>query len=255
MSDLYLFRITLRDLVRPGKLTAAALLIAVAVIIAALVRANAKPGEFDPGASYNWISSILVFGYIVIILSLVYATGLIGQEIEQKTIPYLLTRPMPRWRILLAKYLAAVVVTTVIVWLADFIVALTLFGPTKLGASNLGKDLLILPLGAMAYGALFMFLGAVVRKGLLYGLGYALIEPLLSQIPGDWKRISLLTYLHTLAPHLQSDDISGGTQAALNTDIAGWVAWTVVVSVILVSVAAALVVFSTQEYTPQEERA
>lgn len=255
MSDLYLFRITLRDLVRPGKLIAAALLVGVAVLVAAIVRANAGPGEFHPAASYNGISSILVFGYIVVILSLVYSTGLIGQEIEQKTIPYLLTRPMPRWRILLAKYLAAVVVTTVTVWLADIAVALTLFGPAKIGASHLWKDMLILPLGAMAYNGIFLLLSTLVSKGLLYGLGYAFIEPLLPRIPGDWQKISLLTYLHALAPHLDAGDATMSAQAAVAVEIAGWIAWTVVITVILGSVIASLVVFSTREYTPQEERA
>jgi len=255
MSDLYLFRNTLRDLVRPGKLTAAGLLVAVAVIIAALVRANATKGEFDPAASYNGISSVLVFGYMVVILSLVFSTGLIGQEIEQKTIPYLLTRPMPRWRILFAKYLAAVLVTTVTVWLADFLVALALFGPSKIGGSYLWKDLLILPLGALAYSGLFMLLATIVPKALMYGLGYAFIEPLLPLLPGDWKKISLLSYLHALAPHLDSGDISAGSQAAAATDLAIWVAWTVVIAVIVGSVFAALIAFSVREYTPQEERA
>ena len=254
MSDLYLFRNTLRDLVRPGKLTAAVLLAATAVLLAALSRANATPGEFNPGAEYDHISSFLVFGYVVVILSLVYATGLIGQEIEQKTIPYLLTRPMARWRILLAKYLAAVLVTTATVWLADSLVALVLFGPAKIGASHLWKDLLILPLEFMMYSGMFVLLATLVPKALMFGLAYALIEPLLSLLPGDWKMVSLLTYLHTLAPHLDSGG-ADSVQTVTTTVIAGWVAWIVVLSVIFGSVAAALLVFSTKEYTPQEERA
>ncbi len=254
MSDLYLFRNTLRDLLRPGKLTAAALMVTVAAIVATVKRASAGPGLFDAATSYNEISALLVFGYIVVILSLVLSTGLIGQEIEQKTIPYLLTRPMPRWRILLAKYLAAVLVTTATVWLADFLVALALFGPAKIGASHLWKDMLILPLGAMAYSGIFLLLSTVVPKALLYGLGYAVIEPLLPRLPGDWQKISLLSYLHALAPHLDAGNVAASNQVSAVTYIAGWVAWTVVVAVILSSVIAALVVFSIREYTPQEEK-
>ena len=43
-------------------------------------------------------------------------------------------------------------------------------------------------------------------------------------------------------------------QAAVAVDIPGWVAWAAVLSVILCSVIASLIVFSTREYTPQEER-
>ena len=112
----------------------------------------------------------------------------------------------------------------------------------------------MLPLGAMAYSGLFMLLATIVPKALMYGLAYAFIEPLLPLLPGDWQKISLLSYLHALAPHLDAGDVNVSAQALATADIAPWIAWTVVVSVILVSVFAALVVFSTREYTPLEER-
>src|SRR5690348_11609469 len=108
MSDLYLFKNTLRDMARPGKLAAAGLLVGLSLLIAVLLRANAKVGEYNPAEAYNTVSALLVFGFMLVILSVVFSTGIIVQEIEQKTIPYLLTRPMPRWRILFAKYLGAV---------------------------------------------------------------------------------------------------------------------------------------------------
>ena len=254
MSDIYLFQSTLRDLARPGKLTAAALLVGLALAIALLMRANASPGEFNATTAYNNISSFLVFGYILVILSVVFSTGIIIQELEQKTIPYLLTRPMPRWRILLAKYLGAIVATTVTVWLADFAVALALFGPAKLGASHLWKDMLILPLGALAYSGLFMLLATLVPRALLIGLAYAFVEPLLSLLPGDWKKISLLSYLHALAPHLDAGDTTVSSQVVA-ADISTWIAWTVVIGVIVVTILASLFIFSVREYTPREERA
>ena len=64
MSDIYLFRNTLRDLVRPGKLTAAVLLVGLAVLFGILARANVKPEEFSAAETYNGISARLVFGFI-----------------------------------------------------------------------------------------------------------------------------------------------------------------------------------------------
>jgi ABC-2 type transport system permease protein len=254
MSDLTLFRNALRDLVRPGKLAAAVILISLCVLVAVLRRANADPGAFDAAATYNGISSGLVFGFTVVILSAVFATSLIGQEIELKTIPYLLTRPMPRWRILLAKYLAAVVVTVVTVWLADLFVALALFGPAKLGASSLWRDILILPMGVMVYSGMFLLLSTLVPKPLLFGLGYGIIEPWLPNLPGDFNKISPLTYLHVLAPHLDAGDVSQTTDAVTGTAVPVWAAWIVVVAIILTTVIAALVIFSIREYVPQEDK-
>src|SRR5579872_4769333 len=255
MTDLHLFLNALRELVRPAKLAAAILLAGLGVLLAVLARASADAGTFDPQATFNAISSVLIFAYMVTILSLVLATGLIGQEVEAKTIPYLLTRPVPRWRILLAKYAAAVVVTTLAVWFADTAIALTLFPITKIGTSHLWKDLLILPVAVMTYSGVFMLLGSLFKRALLIGLGYAVLEPLLPYLPGDFKLVSLLTYLHVLAPHLNDADSAIVTQAAPDTAVASWVAWTVISAVIGASVVLALSVFSVREYTPLEDRA
>ena len=53
----------------------------------------------------------------------IFGTGVVSREVEQKTIVYLLTRPVARWRILLMRYLAAVTAITLTVWLATGLLA------------------------------------------------------------------------------------------------------------------------------------
>lgn len=256
MSDLYLFRNTFRDLIRPGKLTAAALMIAVVLLLAVLMRASAKPGEFNPTQTYNTISGVFIFGFVLVILAVVFATGVIVQEIEQKTIPYLLTRPIPRWRILGAKYLAATAAVTATAWIADILAAAYLFGPAKLGATRLGQDMLILLVGAFAYSGLFVLLAALISRPLLVGLIYAFgYESWVPYLPGDWHKLSLMAYLHALAPHLDSGDAGAGAQALAPANIPLWAAWTIVLGVIGCGVVGAAIAFSVREYTPREESA
>lgn len=254
MSDIYLFRNTLRDLIRPGKLTAAVLLVGLAVLFGILARANVKPAEFSPAETYNGISARLVFGFILVILSVVFATDLIVQEMEQKTIPYLLTRPIPRWRILLVKFLASVFVTTAIVWIADIGVALSVFGIGQIGHSRLWQDMLILPIGALAYSAVFLLLATIFSKPLLFGLAYAFgWESWTPYLPGDWQKISLMSYLHALAPHLDTTNSTILDQVLAPTGIPIWLAWTVLTTVIISGMFGAMLVFSFNEYTPREE--
>src|SRR5438105_2992881 len=116
-KDLYLFRSALRDLIKPKRLIVAALLICVPTGLALLIRI--KRGEhFQPLPVYNTLTPIFIYGFILVILSVVFATGAISQEVEQKTIVYLLTRPIARWRLLLAKFAAAVIVATGTTWVA-----------------------------------------------------------------------------------------------------------------------------------------
>ena len=99
MIDFYLFKTALRDLTRPKRLIAALILISIPTALAMLLKWRLTVrGEFYPQAVYNTFAPFIVFGFIVVILSVIFATGVVSQEVEQKTIVYLLTRPVPRWR-------------------------------------------------------------------------------------------------------------------------------------------------------------
>jgi ABC-type transport system involved in multi-copper enzyme maturation permease subunit len=256
MSDLYLFRNTMRDLFRPGKLAAVVLLAGLLVLIAFLARFGTKSGGFDPVAAYDQISAKLVFGFMLVILSVVFSTGAIVQEIEQKTIPYLLTRPIPRWRILVAKYIAIVIATIVVTCLTNILVAITLLGPTKLGQCRLWQDCLVLPVGALPYCGMFLLLSTIFERPLLIGLAYAFgWESWTPYLPGDWSKVSLMSYVHALAPHLDAANAANADSAISPVNIAGWLAWTVLLCWFAITLAGAIAIFSNREYTPREERA
>ena len=125
MSDYFLFRSAIRDMVRLKRIITAFVLICLPAGIALLLRLNMPASEYRADEVYAILSSGVVFGFILVILAVVFATGALSQELEQKTIVYLLTRPVPRWRILLAKFaaaLAAIIVTVCLVWVTIVIV-------------------------------------------------------------------------------------------------------------------------------------
>ncbi len=255
MTDFCLFKYATRDLLRSRRLLATiGLVIAPAAIVMLL-----KFGRhgIDPVSIYHVFTPALVFGFILVILSVVFGTGAISQEVEQKTIVYLLTRPVPRWRVLLPRFLAAVLVTSVTSCLAALLLAVVLLGPRHLADAPILRDLLILPVGAAAYGAVFLLLATLIHRPLLWGLLYAFgIESWAPYFPGIQK-VSLMAYLRVLAPHtaLESDSvdlrdmISSLTPAAISTSTAWWVLGLVTA----LSLAAALLAFSKREYVPRED--
>lgn len=131
MSDIFLFRNALRDLFRPKKLITALCLICFPTVIALLLRVGGGSDNFNAVEAYNQIASSMIFQFIVVILALVFCTSIITQEVEQKTIVYLLTRPVARWRILLVKFAGAFVITTVTAWLACVLLSLACFSAAK----------------------------------------------------------------------------------------------------------------------------
>src|SRR5206468_11725320 len=58
---------------------------------------------------------LLYIRFIVPVLGVFYGTSLIADEVDDKTITYLFTRPIPRSAVLLGKYLAYLVCTTLLV--------------------------------------------------------------------------------------------------------------------------------------------
>lgn len=394
MSDLYLFRMALRDLLRPKKILTALFLILFPVLFATLIRFSRSQEEFNGVEVYNNLASVIVFHFTMVILALVFATGTITQEVEQKTIVYLLTRPIPRWRILLTKFAATSLVTVTTVWITCGLLSAICFGgsrtfdaynlrldqikdqqafvtqfketpspyllflvekmpntsrrpfrprravetlkqklekwdsntppeislvadvianlnsairrgaafdkdsllnsdisealkarvkanpegleksqicrdalqelmPTILDAPKpvvnpVKRDLFILPVGALTYGAVFLLLATFLSKPLVYGLMFSFAwETWVPNMPGNFQKLSLMSYLQILAPHDRVENQMNTSailaQATEKVVITSSQAWMTLGVVTLIALGAALYLFTVREYVPRED--
>jgi ABC-2 type transport system permease protein len=256
MSDFYLFRTALRDLLRPGKLIAGAILIALPLLIGSVIKWKADPETYDAANQYGRWIVFYVFTFVLTILSVIFSSGIVAQEVEQKTIVYLLTRPLPRWRILLMKFLAVILVTTVVCSFATLSAALVTYGPTKLGTSPLGHDILILPVGVTVYCAIFLLMGTLLNRPLILGLILAFgWDKLINVLPGYGKYCSIMTYLGVLAPHdLPVGMVTLVTRLSAGVDPPSRLfSWIVLISLAVIALVSACIAFSTREYVPRED--
>ena len=72
---------------------------------------------------------------------------------------------------------------------------------------SLLKDLLLLALGLVAYGAFFACLGASLKRPLLIGMGFAFgWEQAVLLFPGYLKKFTIAYYLQALVPHAMPSD-------------------------------------------------
>lgn len=258
MTDVFLFRNAIRDLLRPKRLVPAVLLFLLPAAAALVVKAASKY-TVDAGHLYDSLALNAALGFSLVILSVVFATGVIAQEQEQKTIVYLLTRPLPRWRILMAKYAAAVCAIVATVWGSLVLLEMVTVGPRQLLHSGLGTDLKVVILGALAYGGLFLLLATFARAaliiGLLFGFGW---ETLVPQFPGMFKMVSLMSYVRGLSPHKPVEHDSMEIREALGSFLATnpitpTLSWIVLVATAVLCTFLAVVLFSTREYVPRED--
>jgi hypothetical protein len=180
------------------------LLCGVPVIIALVLRGLRELGASPINVNNVAVNGPVIFGiivwllfirFIVPILGVFYGTALIADEVEDKTITYLFTRPIPRSAILLGKYFAFLVCTVFVV-LPSLMLVWLLIVPMggSLGPSfpDLLKDLGLLAVGP---GGLRLPVcpgrgGAeeAALIGLIYVLGW---EPLIMVVPGYLKRLTV----------------------------------------------------------------
>jgi ABC-type transport system involved in multi-copper enzyme maturation permease subunit len=154
---------------------------------------------------------LLYIRFIVPILGVFYGTALIADEVEDKTITYLFTRPIPRGAVLAGKYLAFLLCTVLLVLPSVVVVYFVIvpMGEGSIGASFplLLADLGMLVAGLASYGALFALVGARLKKPLVAGLVFVFgWEPWVLLFPGYLKQFTVAFYLQALVPHTMPDD-------------------------------------------------
>jgi ABC-type transport system involved in multi-copper enzyme maturation permease subunit len=148
--------------------------------------------------------------FTVPVLAVFYGTALMADEVEDKTITYLFTRPIPRGAVLIGKYWAYLVCTISVV-LPSVVIVWLLVVPLggSLGASflDLLTDLMILAIGLAAYGAVFACIGSALKRPVLIGLFLILgWEPAVLAFPGYLKHLTVAYYVQGLVPHAMPND-------------------------------------------------
>lgn len=205
----------------------------------AMVRVNAMRlgGESIFGGMF-WL---LYLRFVIPVLGVSYGTALIADEVEDKTLTYLFTRPIRRGAVLVGKYLAYLVCTGLVVLPS---VMLVFFLIVPVGGGSVGRafpslaiDLGLLALGLSAYGAVFAFIGTWLRRPLVVGLVFAFgWEQLALFVPGYLRRVTIAYYLQALAPHAMPEQTALNALQALVRD-------TPPPAVSLVSLVAIVIVF------------
>ena len=162
-------------------------------------------------AIFGMMIWLLYIRFIVPVLGVFYGTALIADEVEDKTITYLFTRPIPRSAVLIGKYLAYLACTTLLILPS---VVLVFFLVVPIAGGNIGaafpsliKDLGMLVVGLAAYGAVFAFVGTRLKRPLVAGLVFAFgWEPTVLLFPGYLKRLTVAYYLQALVTHEMPQD-------------------------------------------------
>lgn len=218
-ASLRIFELSLGEMLWSRRTIFMGLVVGLPVLLALVIRVFDLAGASGVRVNNMAVDGPAVFGLIIWafflrfsipVLGVFYGTSLIADEVEDKTITYLFSRPIARQAVLLGKYLAYVACTVLVV-LPSIVLVWLLVIPMggSLGANfiDLLKDLVIVAVGLAAYGAVFAFIGAQFKRPLLVGLVFVFgWEQAVLMFPGYLKNFSVAYYLQGLVPHAMPND-------------------------------------------------
>ena len=189
---------------RTGKTRAFAIFGLMPVVLAVVVRiVHGRSGLMAD--VFTEILMVFFLQLYIVILALFYGTSITAEEVENRTLSYLVTRPIPKTAIVLGKFAAYVLLMFAMVAIG---LALSYF---ILNAARLANPeiywtffryLGVLGLGIVAYTAFFTLLGTLLKRaiivGLVFGFGW---ENVIQYFPGSTQKLSIVHYLKSLLPY------------------------------------------------------
>ncbi len=201
--------VTLRALLGRRRSLLMLLLAGTPILLGLLVRANDQEVS-NVGSTIDGF----VVRIILPLIAIVFGTAALGSELDDGTAIHILTKPIARWTIVVAKTLVAGTMTAVLV-VPSTVLGGVLLGGT--GSANLNVTLAFAAanlIGSYLYVAVFLTLSVMTSRGLIIGLAYALIwEGVVAGLLPGSQVFSVREYIggiaQTLAPRAVADSLVG----------------------------------------------
>ena len=209
------------------------LLLALLPVLVALLyrfgsdRVDPVPIEFAPD-----MLDALMLGTVLPLAALVFGTASLGAEIEDGTAVYLLTKPVPRWRIVAVKILVASGATIALALPSTVIASVIVLGGDERTLTPAFAVAVVV--GTLVYCSIFVALSIQTSRALLIGLGYVFVwEAVIPAIFDGTRWISVRQYILGVA-----DLSSDAPEFALEADLGGTAA--LAAAIILTALAAVI---------------
>ncbi|MFO0810483.1 MAG: ABC transporter permease subunit [Gemmataceae bacterium] len=197
-----LFALTIRQHTHGRRMLVLGLLYALPCGLAVLLRSLARPAPTD-GLEYAFVLNLLPHG-LAPLTALLYAAGVIRDEVEEQTLTYLLLRSVPRWAVYAVRLVATLCFTTVLVAVATAALYLAIYWGTpelwgEVFPTRVVRAVSVMALGQVGYCALFGFLGLFARRSLVIGIAYIVaVEGVLASLDFVVRKVAVVYYVRTL---------------------------------------------------------
>jgi ABC-type transport system involved in multi-copper enzyme maturation permease subunit len=162
--------------------------------------------EAGPAEVFTSMVSGAFFPFVAPMLCLVYASGVVRDDLEAGTLPYFLTRPVKRSWFLLGKLAATFVIVLGLVLPIQVLVYYVV--TSSAGFDEVGRRFPALfrtvgatALGLLAYNGVFGLAGTALKRPLLAGLFFIFgWQAAATFVPGRARLLTVAHYMSSLVP-------------------------------------------------------
>lgn len=185
--------------------TKVVLTIAIALLCATVMGYAAHQG-LDTITEGTNLFDTLILSFFLPIITMLYGSSLIREEIEDKSITMVVLAPLHRILVYLSYYFAVILTVSLFMIGITTTSFITFFGITGFSrdAFALYTNMVLLTvLGTVVYSALYLLVSLLTKHPLYFGLPYAFLwEWLIGSFPGQIHKITVKHYLRSIGHKL-----------------------------------------------------
>lgn len=200
-----LYRVVLKHQITRGRLVLFAAVAIIAIGIAWLNRGDAAINRPATLIDATEFMDVFGLGLVAPVIALVLGSAALGNMQDDETMVYIWLRPVSRWIIAAAATAAAATVA-----LPAVVVPMTISAAIGSGGDN---DLILatataMALATLAYTSLFVLVGLVIRRSLVWGLVYVFIwELVVARFLSGAARLSINSYAKNVLVKISNVEI------------------------------------------------
>jgi len=175
------------------------------LLIAKIIELTNPAARISAADIFSKAMLIIYIQLLVPILALLFGSLVINEEIDNKTLIYLTTSPVPKPAIIVGKYLAYIVLSAIIIN-AGLLLCFLVINIDQLGeVSYLKQFLTFIGVGGLAliaYSAFFTLLGTLIKKSVILGLLFIFgWENVVQYFPGVTQKFTVIHFIKSLLPY------------------------------------------------------
>ena len=186
------FRLSLRQITGIRRLLIVLLLVLLPVALTVLLRLTSSDGDGDQADFANAVVNALIVGVVLPIVMISFATTVFGNDLEDRTLSFIVMTPAARWKIALSKLAAPLLIGAPLLVVSAAATVYLGMGGDVGSVVAVCAGLLV---GVVAYGSVFTWAGLITTRALAFAIVYVFLwEGVISTFVAGVRYLSVSVY-------------------------------------------------------------